>query len=61
MATLKKVFTLRLKDGIFEKLEALAKHQHRSTTNLVEFILLQFLSDYEAANGPISIDQKEDE
>lgn len=58
MATNKRVFTLRLKDGIFDKIAYLADQQHRSVTNLVEFIILQWLASYEADNGPIVI--KED-
>ena len=47
MATLKRVFTLRLDDEIFAKIEALAKEQHRSMTNLIEYILLQYIDDSE--------------
>ena len=36
MATLKRVFTLRLSDDIFDRIEALAKEEHRSMTNLLE-------------------------
>jgi hypothetical protein len=45
MATLKRVFTLRLDDEIFDKIEQLAKDEHRSMTNLIEFILLKYLDD----------------
>ncbi len=47
MATLKRVFTLRLDDEIFDKIEQLAKDEHRSMTNLIEFILLKYLDDME--------------
>lgn len=45
MATLKRVFTLRLDDEIFEKIERLAKEEHRSMTNLIEYILLKYLDE----------------
>lgn len=45
MATLKRVFTLRLDDEIFEKIEQLAKEEHRSMTNLIEYILLKYLDE----------------
>ncbi len=45
MATLKRVFTLRLDDDIFEKIEKIAKEEHRSMTNLIEYILLKYLED----------------
>lgn len=47
MATLKRVFTLRLDDDIFDKIERLAKDEHRSMTNLIEYILLKYLEDME--------------
>jgi len=47
MATLKRVFTLRLDDDIFDKIERLAKNEHRSMTNLIEYILLKYLEEME--------------
>lgn len=47
MATLKRVFTLRLDDDIFDKIERLAKDEHRSMTNLIEYILLKYLEETE--------------
>ena len=48
MATLKRVFTLRLDDEIFDKIEKLAKEEHRSMTNLIEFILLKYFDEIES-------------
>lgn len=45
MATLKRVFTLRLDDNIFDKIEQIAKEEHRSITNLIEYILLKYLDE----------------
>lgn len=45
MATSKRVFTLRLDDKIFEQIEAIAKNEHRSMTNLIEYALIKYLND----------------
>jgi hypothetical protein len=45
MATLKRVFTLRLSDDIFDRIEALAKEEHRSMTNLIEYIIIRYLNE----------------
>ena len=47
MATLKRVFTLRLEDDTFDRIEKLADREHRSMTNLIEYILLKYLDDNE--------------
>lgn len=47
MATLKRVFTLRLEDEVFDRIEGLAKEEHRSMTNLIEYILIQYLENKE--------------
>ena len=43
MSTLKRVFTLRMDDAIFDKIEQLAKEEHRSMTNMIEYILLKYI------------------
>jgi len=53
MATNKRVFTLRLQDEVFEKMEYIAKQEHRSLTNLIEYVLLQYIEDYQDKNGDI--------
>lgn len=47
MSTMKRVFTLRLEDEIFDRIEKLAKEEHRSMTNLIEFIILKYLDEVE--------------
>jgi len=59
LATYKKVFTLRLHDDVFDKIEILAKEQHRSMTNYIEYVLLKHLSDYEQEHGPINVDEEQ--
>ncbi len=43
MATSKRVFTLRLSEDVLEKIGKLATKEHRSVTNYIEFVLLQYL------------------
>ena len=43
MATSKRVFTLRLSEDVLDKIEKLATKEHRSVTNYIEFVLLQYL------------------
>ena len=53
MATNKRVFTLRMEDEIFDKIGILASLQHRSMTNYIEYILLEYLRNYEKEHGAI--------
>ncbi|MCL2564068.1 MAG: Arc family DNA-binding protein [Oscillospiraceae bacterium] len=55
MASLKRVFTLRLHDEVFDKVEVLAKEQHRSMTNLIEYIILSHLAQHENEHGEIDV------
>lgn len=55
MATDKKVFTLRLKGEVFDKIGTLATREHRSMTNYIEYVLLKHLEDVERESGPITI------
>lgn len=47
MPTTKRVFTLRLNDEIFDKVEKLAEEEHRSMTNLIEYMILSYLKKIE--------------
>jgi len=60
LPTNKKVFTLRLQDDVFDKIEFLAKEQHRSMTNYIEYVLLKHLSEYEKENGLINIEEEQE-
>ena len=51
MATSKRVFTLRLDEGVFEKIAQYATQTHRSMTNYIEFVLLQHIQEQEADAG----------
>lgn len=50
MSTLKRVFTLRLNDEIFDRIEAIAKDEHRSMTNLIEYVLLKYIEEIDRKN-----------
>ena len=54
MATNKRVFTLRLPEDVLDKIGKLATKEHRSVTNYIEFVLLQYLE----ANASSSEQQK---
>ena len=56
MPSLKRVFTLRLQDEYFDKLEYAAKKEHRSLTNLIELAVIKYLEDFENKNGKIEMD-----
>ena len=43
MATSKREFTLRLSEDVLDKIGKLATKEHRSVTNYIEFVLLQYL------------------
>lgn len=47
MATNKRVFTLRLSDETFDKIDVLATNSHRSITNYIEYVLIQHLKQTE--------------
>lgn len=59
MATNKRVFTLRLQDDVFDKIEYLAEEEHRSMTNFIEYVLLQYLNKYQEENGEILLPHKQ--
>ena len=57
MATAKVQTGLRLEETLYEKLKVLSEREQRSLNNLVEFIVRQYVAEYEAKNGPISQSQ----
>lgn len=59
MATNKRVFTLRLQDDVFDKIEYLAEEEHSSMTNFIEYVLLQYLNKYQEENGEILLPYKQ--
>jgi len=47
MATDKRQFTLRLPDEVFEKIQAIAKHERRSISVMIEMMILDYIGDYD--------------
>ena len=56
MATIRKVFTLRLTDDVFNKIGILATSEHRSLNNYIEYVLIQHLEKVEKEHGIIITD-----
>lgn len=59
MATNKRVFTLRLKDEVFDKIGVLATNEHRSMTNYIEYVLLKHIEEVESESGTIQTETEE--
>lgn len=53
MASTKIQTGLRLEEPLYEKLKTLSEREGRSLNNLVEYILRQYVSEFEAKNGPL--------
>ena len=56
MATNKRVFTLHLEGGVFDKIALKAKESHRSMTNYIEFVLLKHLEDAEQGQNQVKME-----
>lgn len=57
MAVIKIQTGLRLDETTYNKLKALSDRESRSLNNLVEYIIKQYLNEFEAANGPIQTEE----
>ena len=55
MATNKKQVLIRVQPDTYEKLKFISDKNHRSVSNQLEWLMLQFISDYESTNGQISL------
>ncbi|ACV58107.1 hypothetical protein [Alicyclobacillus acidocaldarius] len=55
MATDKRQFTLRLNEENFEKIRVIAERSKRSIAMQIEYVIEQFIRDYEQENGEIPI------
>lgn len=53
MATAKIQTGLRLDEELYNKLKILSEKEGRSLNNLVEFIVRQYVSEYEAKSGSL--------
>lgn len=61
MATKMRVCVLRLENNDFKKLAALARREHRSMTNYMEYTLLRHIAQYEESHGEIEVTPEEEE
>ena len=55
MATDKRQFTLRLQEENFLKVKSLASMDRRSIAMEIEYILEQYINDFEAKHGEIKL------
>ena len=58
MATDKKRYTLRVQDEVFEKIAYIAKKERRSIAMQMEYILSEYITEFEKENGKIAINHK---
>lgn len=56
MPSFKKTFTLRLEDENFEKIKYISSKNKRSMANQIEYLIEQYILEFEKKNGPIKID-----
>lgn len=57
MATNKRVFTLRLEEGNFEKIKYIADKNKRSIAMQIEYLIEQHIDEYERKYGSIHMDE----
>lgn len=53
MATSKIQTGLRLNEAVYDKLRFMAQQEQRSLNNLIEYIVYQYVTEYETKNGAI--------
>lgn len=51
-------FSLRLPDELMEKVRVLAAKNKRSINKEIEYVLEQYIADYEKKHGPIKIEEE---
>lgn len=49
---------LRLKPQDLAKITTIAKKENRSLNGQIEYIVLQYIQDYESVHGPVEIDSE---
>lgn len=55
MATNKVQTGLRINENTYAKIRHLCTKEQRSLNNLIEYVLQQYVEQYEKENGPISV------
>lgn len=59
MATIKIQTGLRLNEPLYEKIKYLSVKEQRSLNNLIEYIVQQYVNEYETNHGSIQIPGEE--
>ena len=57
MATSKRQVLIRVQPEDYKKLKAISIKNHRSVSNLLEWLMLNFINDYETNHGKISVEE----
>jgi len=55
---LKRTFTFRVEDELWEKFHVAAKENQRSANNQLEYLVRQFVNSFEKENGEIQLDSE---
>lgn len=55
MATDKRQFTMRMQSTVFDKIRVISAINKRSIAMQIEFLLEQFIADYEKSHGQIPL------
>ena len=50
------IFTLRIPEELLNKIRYISEQNKRSTNKEIEFVLTQYVADYEKKNEPIKVD-----
>jgi hypothetical protein len=59
MSVIKIQTGLRIDETTYGKLKTLAQQENRSLNNLVEYIIRQYLTEFEKKNGPLEVYEEE--
>lgn len=57
MAALKRVFTMRLSDEVYDKIRKLAAQECRSMTNYIEYVLASHIQKRESEQSKDGLDE----
>ncbi len=55
----KRVFTLRLFDEDYAKMQHIAKQENRSMANAIEYMVKKRIEEYEASHGEIEVEEED--
>jgi len=61
MPSRKRQFTLRLDEDIFLRIKYIAQQNRRSTANQIEFLIEQYIREWEKTHGEIDVSLVEED